>query len=243
MYPDSPMWNATEHTRLVDARPERVEVRVGRRPAERGTGPERDDARPARQHAVELGDGAVEVDAATAAAPRRCGRRWSKPQSSSSHSVERVEVRVELIGVVLHEVLDAHGERGEQQDRLDALAVHQREARARAPRTRAGSVRRRVGLPVRAGAHRAQHLAQRAGLGDAVAERVGEERERPVADHHDARRPPSPVSTWIARSRELRLDVAGEAVARLVVVVVGVDEEVVDLHGPPFAAWSRPIFA
>ncbi len=42
-------------------------------------------------------------------------------------AVECMEVRVQLLGIVLHEVLDAHSERGEQQDALDALAVHERE--------------------------------------------------------------------------------------------------------------------
>ncbi len=71
--------------------------------------------------------------------------------------------------------------------------------------------------------HRGEHLAQRPWFRDRVAERVGEERERPTVDHDrlfavltgdDLHRPPG----------ELGVEIAGEAVACLVVVVVGVPE-------------------
>ena len=64
-----------------------------------------------------------------------------------------------------------------------------------------------------------------------------EERERPVAHHHELTA--TVIRLDVDRPvAQARVDVAGEAVARLVVVVVGVGEEVVELHfgSPPLGA-------
>jgi hypothetical protein len=50
------------YARLLDARPERVEVRIGGRAPGHWTGPEADQTRAAREHALELRDRGLEVE-------------------------------------------------------------------------------------------------------------------------------------------------------------------------------------
>ena len=141
-------------------------------------------------------------------------------------AVERAQLGVGVLGVVAHRVLDAHGE-GRQQDRgFDALLVHQREA----------SVAILVGVEHVLGARTWIAYALRSGSrrfassepGGFVLSNFGlGEHVRPVVEHDAVVAVVVCLDPQRAR-RGLALDVAGESVARLVVVVVGVDRPVVE---------------
>jgi hypothetical protein len=138
-------------------------------------------------------------------------------------AVEGVEVGVELLGVVDHELLDADRESREQEAALQPLLVH-----AQQPCVALAVLRSDLldGLVlVVGGLQGAQHLAQRAGTRPAVEGEVGEEGEGAIA-HEDALAAPLVLDDVDRAVAEGGRDVAREAVARLVVVVVRVEQAI-----------------
>ena len=140
--------------------------------------------------------------------------------------VERVEHDPDAFGIVDERLLVEHTERREQPDLVDALLVHRLEARVvvavlGADRLALAQVLHRQATRRVA----AEVLRHRAGFGDRVERGVDDRVVHLAADHlvlaaldlgplHDA-------------PAELRVEVPGERVDRLVVVVVGVEDQAV----------------
>ena len=219
------------HAGVVDALPHGVERGVERRePA--GAGGDRrrshdDDAGPEPQHPVQLRadrGGVAERDVGSAeyavlavVAPVVV----QPPVEAPHHGDCRVDV-------VAEELLVEHAERREQPDRMQALGVHHLETGLRvhvvvgqrlAVAQHLGGVPA-LGVPL-------EVVAQRSGLGDGVPGRIGHRPGQPAPDE---------VVLAAAHVHPLHhpglhrgVDVAGERVVGLVVVVVGVEGPVAEI--------------
>ena len=143
--------------------------------------------------------------------------------------VEGVERRVRGLGIVDERLLHADAERGEQEAAFDPLLVHQRDPRR-------GLAVRRVdrlelaerGANVVAGALAAEVLVERAGSGDGVEGRVRDEPVHPSG--HQETLLPVDLGPLHRALGHAGIEVPGERVRGLVVVVVRVEELEVDRH-------------
>src|SRR5581483_5809565 len=147
-------------------------------------------------------------------------------------AVERAQARVEDVGRLAQLRLDADARGREDEARLDVLLVHAREARLAIDelRHREPVDRVQVRAPALLG-EAAEERLHRTRRADVVARRDAEEVAPLVADVHARGTLASPVDPDRAIA-PLRLDVAGEAVVGLVVVVVGVEDAVTEIgHG------------
>ena len=162
-------------------------------------------------------------------------RSWyEKPQSSSSHRLNARSVAT-VAGMSSRSACSMpHRERREQQDAFEALLVHHREPRVAVLVLGA----QRFDLHERArvdalGDLAAEHEVHAAGHDDRVERRVGDELEQLAPDEQERVR--ALLHDLDAALAELLVEVTGARVDGLVVVVVGVDGPVSDVHGPsPF---------
>ena len=223
-----------QHAGLVDPRPERVVDRVGGRATEVGTddgsGPHHDHSGARGERPLDLGHGLVGVE------QRDVGRREDAPLVVDAPvlggpAVERPEHGVREIGVVLHRLLHADGKRREHEAGLHVLGVHDLHAGrgvAVAGVDRLQLAERRS--DVVAAALAPEVVVEHARLGDGIEQRVRDEPVEAAVDHEA--RLPADGHPLHAALRELRFDVTGEGVRRLVVVVVGVEQLEVDRGHP-----------
>ena len=205
--------------RLVDARPERIEVGIRGRAAKGGAGPQVHHAGAALHHPLELRQRVVEIEEREQRHREDAALVVEAPVLVEP-AVEGVDVGIGLHDVVLHEVLDADGEGRKEQRRLEPLLVHLREPRVAVhPLGPVGLDHLRAVVALRREV--AEHLAQRSGL-RRVVEVVLEKGEGLVADQDAV--PLLPGHDVDRQIPVLRLHVAREGIARLVVVVIRVEE-------------------
>ena len=210
---------------LVQARPKGIEVGVCRRAAIARPGPQGNDASTSLEHRVEFGNGLVEIDQGEEGS-RIDAPLVVEPPGLVEPAVEGAEVRIRLLGVVAHELFDANRQRGKQEAGFEALLVHPGQARLALDER--GLVDLHDVSRVTRCVHLSQHLAQGARLGVVVEVEITQECEGLVAHHHalaalSVHHHPDRLVTMSA------LDVTRKAVSRLVIVIVGVEQPVIDL--------------
>ena len=226
---------------LGHARPERVEARIGRgiasaRRLDRA-GAHHDHARVVGERPFELAHRAVDVD-------ERDVRRREQPLLVRKApvfvqpAVEGAERSAQRLGIALERLLHADAERGEHEHPLEALGIHQRDARVAVA---IGGVDRleiaeHLADALAVGVAAAEVVVETTGLRDRIEGRIGDEAvdlsgdEQALAAAHDA-----PLHR---AALHLGLDVARERVLGLVVVVVCVECREVDVrHGGGSFSW------
>ena len=217
---------------LVDAGPERVEHWVGEVAARGWPGAKRDDSSPPVQRPLQFGHRSVGID------QRQQGRGVDAPISIEAPfvvqpAVEGRQVGVQQIGVIDHEMLHAHGQCGEQHSGLHVLGVEHLDPGGSGHVFGAVRFGHLAALDRLASAlallHGSEHLPQHPGLGGGVEAAVLQEGKPPVADVHLLgaigldHRPHCPIS-------ERRVDVSGKGVSGFVVVVVGIEHPISQIH-------------
>ena len=213
---------------LAGPGPERVEHRVGRRlravRRERRTVADRDDPRPVVEAPVQLLDRLVDVRQRQERDPEDPIAVGEAPVLLEP-PVERAQDVDRGLDVGLHRALHADALRREQPRALDALLVHAAEARVTVVPLRV--LRRHLARELVA------HARLGAPAGEVVVQRARPRAQMDVTGPRDdrveslAERVPRlavDVDQRHSAVRELRVAVSGERVARLPVVVVGVED-------------------
>jgi hypothetical protein len=212
---------------LLDQRPEAVEHRVGRGPALYRPGPDVDQPRSLVDHPFQFTDGTGRID-------ERRQRHAEHPAVLSESPVlrqppvERLEIRVGGVRVVDEVLLHRDPERREEHSGLDALLLHERQ-----PGVAVAELGDALGVDGVLGECTALGLPSEIGLqlprrAEVIMGRDGCEVRPALADEDPPERVailPHDPDRLVAKRRR---DVACEAVVRLVVMVVGVHQRVVE---------------